>query len=362
MEATQSMNYSLIIPTYNERDNIIPLVERIHQALSRYKYEVLFVDDDSRDGTADTIRAMAVDYPVRVLVRKNKRGLATAVTDGFLNTSSEIICVMDADLQHPPEILPSLIQKIENGQDIVVASRYVPGGGCEGWALTRKIISKGAILLAHILLPGSRMCHDPMSGFFMLRRSTIEKAQLSPTGYKILLEILLMGNYRTLAEVPFTFVARTHGESKLSAKTQKEYLKHLLSLMRRKGEITRFLKFCLVGASGVFVNMGLLWLLKGLLDIFDLIAVATGIEASVISNFVLNDIITFGDRHSSGIKSFVSRLLRFNLVSLAGVGINLTIYWLLTRVFHMHYLISNLAGIAVATLWNYLVNTLWTWQ
>ena len=134
---------SIIVPTFNEKDNVVPLVERVHQVLSNYDYEILFVDDDSSDGTAEIASSLSPRYPVRIIVRKNKRGLASAVVDGIQSAGGEIIGVMDADLQHPPEILPDLLARIQDKADIAIASRYVPGGACQGWSLTRKIISRG---------------------------------------------------------------------------------------------------------------------------------------------------------------------------------------------------------------------------
>jgi dolichol-phosphate mannosyltransferase len=171
-----------------------------------------------------------------------------------------------------------------------------------------------------------------------------------------------MGDHKSVAEVPYTFVTRTRGESKLSAKTQKEYLKHLVSLMHRKGEDIRFIKFLLVGASGIIVNEGLLFILKELIKLTLPVASAIAIEASIISNFMLNDTITFRDRRTAGAKSFFSRLAKFNVVSLAGAAINYSATLLLTQVFGIHYLISNLIGIVIATMVNYLVNNWWTWK
>ena len=353
---------SLIIPTYNERDNIMSLVQRIHGALSNYDYEIVFVDDDSIDGTAEFASALSAKYPVKVIVRKNERGLASAVVSGLEQITGQIVGVMDADLQHPPEVIPSLIQRIESGADVVIASRYVRGGACQGWNLTRKVISKGAIFLAHMLLPSTRQVRDPMSGFFMLKRQVIADADLKPIGYKVLLEILMAGEFGKVVEVPYTFITRSHGESKLNARQQIDYLRHVYSLMRRKGELLRFVKFCLVGLSGVLVNVGLLWLLTEFAGLFYLASAAISIETSIISNFALNDYFTFSDRRLPGVKSFLGRLLKFNLVSLAGLAINMGVLGLLTQVFGIYYLLSNLCGIAVAILWNYLVNTWWTWR
>ena len=352
----------LIIPTYNERGNILPLVERIHHALSGYDYEILFVDDNSGDETTELITALSSQYPVKVIVRKNKKGLASAVVDGLGQATGQIIGVMDADLQHPPEVLPDLLREVQNGADIVIASRYIKGGACQGWGLARRIISKGAIFLAHLLLPSTKQVRDPVSGFFIFNREVVANANLRPTGYKILLEILMEGKFRNLAEVPFTFRVRTSGASKLNARQQIDYLKHIYSLMKRKGELLRFVKFCLVGLSGVLVHLGLLYLLTEFVGLFYLVSAVISIQSSIISNFTLNNYFTFADRRLPGAKSFLNHLLKFNLVSLAGLGLNIGVLGLLTEVFGIYYLISALGGIAVAVLWNYLVNTGWTWR
>ena len=253
--------FSIVIPTYKEHDNIRPLIERLGKSLSGREYEVLLVDDDSRDGTEELVAELAVKYPVRVMVRKGKKGLATAVLDGIDSARNDTVLVMDADLQHPPEVVPSVIQAMDEGADVAVASRYVPGGGNVGWSKLRQVISNGAILLAHVLLPLSRKVKDPMSGFFAFRRDLIRGVKLEPIGYKILLELIVITRPQKVVEVPFMFHIREKGKSKLNVKQEVDYLKHLLSLMRRSGELTRFMKFAIVGGTGVVVDFGLTALL-----------------------------------------------------------------------------------------------------
>jgi dolichol-phosphate mannosyltransferase len=353
---------SVIIPTYNERDNIIPLVERIHQALSGHEYRLLFVDDDSHDGTAELARSLSSKYPVSVIVRQDKKGLASAVVDGLKHTGGETVAVMDADLQHPPEVMPAMLEAMNNGADIAIGSRYITGGGCQGWGLIRRIISRTAIFLAHLLLPSTRNVKDPMSGFFMFRRQSVADADLKPFGYKILLEILVLGNLYHAVEVPYIFRTRSHGESKLSSRQQIEYLRHIYSLMRRTGETWRIIKFCLVGISGIFVNEGLLWILAQLAGLPLVIASPISIECSIISNFTLNNFFTFHDRRSLALKSTLYRLLKFNLVSLGGLAINLGVLLFFTHVIGVYYLVANLFGIVVAFIWNYILSTWWTWR
>ena len=359
---TTNKTISLAIPTFKEQSNIVPLVQRIGLALEGTDYEVVFIDDDSQDGTTELVNELAQNYPVRIIVRKDKKGLASAVIDGFGYANSDTIGVMDADLQHPPEIIPYLMKEITEGADIAVASRYIQGGGCPDWGLGRRIISKGAIFLARLLLPYTRQVHDPVSGFFLFKRRVISGINLKPTGYKILLEILVMGKYRKVTEVPFFFRTRHQGKSKLGVRQQIDYLRHLYSLMKRKGEILRFLKFCLVGSSGILVNMGLLWLLTEFTGLFYLLSAVISIETSIISNFTLNDFLTFRDRRTRGGRHFLKRLMKFNAISLASLALNLTALWFLTSVAGIYYLISNLCGIAIALMWNYLVNFWWTWK
>lgn len=355
---------TIVIPTYKEKDNISPLVDRIHNSLSNYKYNILFVDDDSNDGTAELVNSLSTKYPVAILARKNKRGLASAVVDGIHQASGEVIVVMDADLQHPPETLVDLLKKIDAGSDMVIASRYVEGSTCPGqeWGLARSINSKGATFVAHMLLPPTRGIKDPMAGFFAFTKKSIINADLNPVGYKILLEILIQGNFKNIAEIPYSFQVRERGKSKLNFREQLAYLKHIGSLMRRSGELKRFFKFAVVGASGILVNEGFLWLLTDLVGLVYLLSAVISIELSVISNFFLNDIFTFHDRRSSGIYSMLVRLVKFNLISMFGMVLNLGLLWLFTQVFGVYYLVSNVIGIALAFLVNYGISTLWAWK
>lgn len=353
---------SIIVPTYNERNNITPLVERLHRALSGYSFEIVFIDDNSSDGTAEMAESLAAKYPVKVLVRRDEKGLASAVVHGLKHTDSEYLVVMDADLQHPPEIIPAILQELDAGADVAVASRYIRGGSCGNWGAKRKLISRGAIFLAHLLLPATRRIGDPMSGCFSLRREVIAGVELKPSGYKILLEILMMGRYRQVSEVPYTFANRSGGESKLSSRQQIDYLKHLYSLMQRRGELLRFFKFLVVGGSGVVVNLGVYSLITRFLYLNRFAALAISFEASVISNFLFNNYFTFSDRRAGKPLPVLIQFLKFNLVSLAGLGIQEGTLWLLNSVFNVNDIVSVFIGIILATLWNYLLNIWWTWQ
>jgi len=223
---------SITIPTYKERDNIKAIIRRVSGILNALNitHEIIVVDDNSPDGTAKIAKALSNKYPVKVIVRNGKFGLASAILTGFMNAEGDVLGVIDADMQHPPELMVKLIKKIKDGYDIAIASRYVKGGGVEDWGFLRKLVSKGAIMLAK---PLTRV-KDPMSGYFFLRRSVINGVQLNPKGYKLLLEILVKGKYRRVAEVPYTFRKRMIGESKLTASEYWEYLRLLTHLYKTK--------------------------------------------------------------------------------------------------------------------------------
>jgi dolichol-phosphate mannosyltransferase len=227
------MDVSVIVPTFREADNLPVLVAAIHDALSRQKttYEIVIVDDDSRDGTEGVCADLARRYPLRLLVRRNERGLASAVVSGMRAAKGTYLVVMDADLSHPPQAIPSLLQPLRSGlADFVIGSRYVKGGSTEeGWGLHRWLNSKFATLLAWPLA----RARDPMAGFFALRRALFESAgTLDPIGYKIGLELLVKCRCRRVVEVPIHFRNRLHGHSKLNLREQINYLRHLGRLYR----------------------------------------------------------------------------------------------------------------------------------
>jgi len=220
------MKVSVIVPTYQERDNIEPLVRRIATALGGWDYEVIVVDDNSPDGTAEVAAGLAEKYPVRLIRREGVRGLGSAILEGFKNAEGNTLGVIDADLQHPPEIIPELLTAIQHGSDIAIASRYVRGGGIEGWSTVRRLISKVAVLVARPLTS----VKDPMSGCFLLSRRVIDGISLTSKGYKILLEILVKGQYHHVAEVPYIFTERRSGRSKLGLRECLNYMTLLANL------------------------------------------------------------------------------------------------------------------------------------
>jgi len=357
----QRPEVSVIVPTYNERENLPLLVRRLGKSLKGVKYELIIVDDNSPDGTgklADELAKKSTN--IKALHRRGKKGLASAVVYGLEHARAPTICVMDADLQHPPEKIPELLAEIHGGADIAIASRYVRRGGVKRLGKLRRFISRGAEFLSRLTVPQVQGLTDPLSGFFVFRREVVGGAKLNPVGFKILLEILVKGTWKKVAEVPYVFGKRVHGKSSLGFREHFNYLRHLLRLMRAGGEASRFLKFCLVGASGVVVNLGLLWILTEVAGLFYLVSAAFSIEASILSNFALNELWTFRDRVRST-KGILKRAVKFNLICVGGLVIYLAILGAMTELLGLYYMISALFGIAAATLWNYAMNAMWTW-
>lgn len=234
------MLLSVVVPTYNEGKNIRNLVEQIDNALEGINYEILFVDD-SKDDTPDIIREVAKEYPaVRLEHRVGESGLATAVLKGFRMAKGDYMACMDADLQHPPIVLKYMYKAMEAGADFCIPSRLIPGGDDGGLNWYRKFVSWTARKIGQVMLPCLRNITDPTSGLFMFRREVIENADLQPIGWKIMVEVLAMGTYSKVCEIPYKFQQRTEGESKLSGKVTIEYLKQLKDLRKRYNKANKY--------------------------------------------------------------------------------------------------------------------------
>lgn len=230
------LKFSLIIPSYNESGNIQEIVKILSGLLDSEipgEYELIVVDDDSPDGTWKLAQELTAQYPqLRVMRRQKEKGLSTAVIRGWQVARGEVLGVIDADLQHPPEVLLQLWREIERGADLAVASRHVEGGGVSEWSIIRRFLSRGAQMLGLVILPEviGRLS-DPMSGYFMVRREAIVGKSLSPVGYKILIEVTGRGNIRWIGEVGYVFRERQAGESKVTWKQYIEYIQHLLKIL-----------------------------------------------------------------------------------------------------------------------------------
>jgi len=226
---------SLIVPTYNESKNIAEMIRHLTELLEgplRGDYELIVVDDDSPDRTWEIARSLTAQYPaLRVMRREQERGLSSAVIRGWQIARGEVLAVIDADLQHPPEITLELWKEIERGADLTVASRHTGGGGVSTWSLSRRVLSRGAQLLGLMLLPGVLgRVSDPMSGYFMVRRAAIGGRTMSPLGYKILIEVIGRGKIGSIVEIGYVFRERSEGESKVTWRLYIDYLRHLVRL------------------------------------------------------------------------------------------------------------------------------------
>lgn len=361
--------FSLVLPTYNEGKTIQKLVHLLCQLLDGVipdAYELIIVDDDSPDGTWELAAALLPDYPqLQVMRRVEERGLSTAVIRGWQVARGAVLGVIDADLQHPPEVLVQLWSEIERGADLAVASRHVEGGGVSEWSLVRRFLSRGAQTLGLILLPGviGRVC-DPLSGYFLVRRNCLVGQTLSPVGYKILIEVLARGKVRRIGEVGYVFQERKAGESKVTWKQYVEYLRHLVRLRFDLWPLGRFIRFGVVGFSGVFVDLGVFYLLRDEHSLGLTRSAMLSAEVAIVNNFLWNDLWTFRDiaRRQRGWRKRFKRFLKFNLICLAGLILNVSIVNLLFNVFGVNEYLAKLIAIAIVTFWNFWVNLKLSWR
>lgn len=360
---------SVVIPTYDEATNVPGLLERLGAALAGLgePFEVILVDDDSPDGTSGLARALEPRYPwLRVLTRKHQRDLSTAVLAGWLQAKGELLAVIDGDLQHPPELLPRLVERLRaSGADIVIASRHVKGGGVSQWSLWRRAISWAATLLADLILPGTlSRVRDPMSGFFVLRRQVIEQAPLRPVGYKILLEVLAKGNYQKTEEAPYVFQERAHGGSKLGPAHAWRYLLHLASISLDTGEFRRMCSYLAVGVTGAVINLSVFAILARAFGASPRLAIPLATLCAAVNNFTWNDRFTFPEtrRRAPGLAASASRFQRFLSICMAGALVNILLAATLIRFLDTRAEWAVAAGIAAGGAWNFLLNSRLTWQ
>ena len=361
---------SLIIPTFNESKNVPILVAQLESLLEPVlgeSFELIVVDDDSPDRTWEVAATLAETHPrLRVVRRQGERGLSTAVIRGWQAARGDVLGVMDADLQHPAEVNLGLLKEIDRGADLATASRHVAGGGLSDWSMIRRLLSRGAQLLGLLILPGvlGRLS-DPMSGYFMLRRRVLAGVELDPLGYKILIEVVARGKAPWIGEVGYVFRERVEGESKVTWRLYVQYLGHLLKLRWATLPNSRFFRFCVVGATGVLVDMGLLYLLSdpSMLGWGLTRSKVLASETAIISNFLFNDLWTFGDIAglTPGARSRLRRFIGFNAVCFAGLLLNIVILNLLFNFVHLNRYVANALAIVAVTGWNYFLNSKLNW-
>jgi dolichol-phosphate mannosyltransferase len=355
---------SIVIPTYKESGNVRPLLARLDAVLAGLRWEAIFVDDDSPDGTAAAVKAIAAtDARVRCLRRVARRGLAGACIEGMLASSAPYVAVMDADLQHDERLLPRMLAILQTGEsDMVVGSRYVEGGGsADGFSKARGAMSRAATALArqwtHVRLT------DPMSGFFMMRRDRFDSlaASLSTQGFKILLDIVITakGNLR-IAEEPYVFGARQHGQSKLDAQVGLDFFGLLLAKATGGVVTPRFLSFALVGTLGLGVHLVVLRAALALLMQPFVYAQSLATFVAMTGNFFLNNQLTYRDKRLTGWPA-LRGLLSFYAVSAIGAVANVgAASWLYA--YQPVWWLAGIAGALMGAVWNYALSNVLVWR
>jgi dolichol-phosphate mannosyltransferase len=371
LDADARTDLSIVLPTFNEAANIVAVLEQLMARLDSVPglhYEIIVVDDDSPDRTWEKAGQVAEIFPqVVVLRRQTERGLSTAVIRGWQVARGRVLGVMDADLQHPPEVTEKLWAEIARGADLAIASRHVEGGGVSDWSLARRIISRCAQLIGLAILPEvTARVSDPMSGYFMISRAAIAGRELNPLGYKILIEVLGRGKVRWISEVPYVFRERVEGASKVTNRIYLEYFQHLLRIRLHLLKSSSFFRFCVVGLSGVVIDMGLLYLLS------DPSTLHWGLtrskilasEAALINNFIWNDLWTFAEisRGQNQFGQRLKRFLKFNAICAFGLLLNVLILNFEFNKLHMNRYAANLIAIALVTVWNYGTNWKLNWR
>ena len=354
---------SVVVPTFNERDNVTVLYRRLDATLTGIPWEVVFVDDNSPDGTWEVVRGLARQDPrVRCIRRIGRRGLSGACIEGILASSAPYAAVIDADLQHDETQLPKMVGLLQSGEaELVVGSRYIEGGSADSFNKGRAGASQLATEVAKRVLKVE--IADPMSGFFMIRRDRFEQLapQLSTQGFKILLDIIATaeGKLRTI-EVPFTFGSRQHGESKLDSMVALDFLGLVLAKLTHDVVSLRFLLFAMVGSIGLVVHLTALFVALEMFSVPFPEAQAIGALVAMTSNFILNNFLTYRDQRLKGF-AILRGLLLFYLVCSVGlfanVGVAFSVYdqepiwWL-----------AGAAGALMGVVWNYAMSGLFVWR
>ena len=354
---------AVVIPTYNERENVPVVLSALSRALYDVDWEAIIVDDESPDGTAEFVREMGASNPrIHVLERIGRRGLSSACIEGMLTTSAPYIAVIDADMQHDETALPKMLERIRDEHlDLVVASRNLEGG-------SQGEVSRWRLWLSNLGNRVSRLvCHcdisDAMSGFFVIDRHFFQEIvhRLTGSGFKILVDVLASSPRPVrVAEVPYRFRSRKHGESKLDVNVELEYLFLLIDKIIGNYVPTRFVMFVLVGSLGMIVHLSTLALLYKAAQASFVISQTAATVAAMTFNFLLNNVVTFRDRRLRGWR-LLTGLLTFYLACSIGALMNVSFAAFLHRQAIPWY-IAGVSGTAISSVWNYGVNTILTWR
>jgi len=354
---------AVVIPTLNERENILALVERLEAALAGIRWEAVFVDDDSPDGTADLVRELGQQQSnIRCVQRLGRRGLSSACIEGILASSAPFIAVIDADMQHDEALLPRMLATIKERElDIVVGTRYGANGSVGDWQRSRVAISSLASRLARLVVKAELT--DPLSGFFVIARGAFAATMrnLSGQGFKILLDIFASSpRPLAFAELPFHFRRRVHGESKLDTLVAWEYLTLLLDKLAGPMIPVRFLLFAMIGGLGVLTHLSALWLAVYPLGIGFAAAQTIATLVAMTGNFLLNNLFTYRDRRLHG-RAMLTGLLSFYAVCGLGAAANVGIASHLFVANHSWWL-AGMGGAAIGAVWNYAMSSVFIWR
>jgi dolichol-phosphate mannosyltransferase len=358
------LEIAVVIPTFNEKANVPTLIAKLDQALAGRRWEAIFVDDDSPDGTAEAARELGrVDQRVRVIHRIGRRGLSSACIEGMCATAAPVVAVIDGDLQHDETLLPAMLDLLQQDDDLdlVVGSRFVDGGGTGDWDRDRVAKSAFATKLSRKVLKGD--LSDPMSGFFAIRTAHARRLapDLSAIGFKILLDLMTASpEPLRFAELPYTFRVRTEGESKLDHVVAMEYLIALYDRMFGRFVPVRFAMFSGIGVLGVGVHMGVLGLAM-LVGTGFLAAQILGALAAMTFNFALNNALTYRDRRLKGVRALLDGWVSFCVVCSVGLVANVGIAAFVYDFRDGGAAASALIGILVGAVWNYALSSKFVW-
>jgi dolichol-phosphate mannosyltransferase len=354
---------SIIVPVFNEHDNIAALVDRVRECMNGYAWEIIYVDDDSPDRSAELARQLGTaDSRVRCIQRIGRRGLSSACVEGMLASSAPFMAVIDGDLQHDEGLLPQMLEELKKGEvDMVVGSRYAAGGGTGDWGLGRVRLSRFGMRLSRALVPDTLT--DPLSGFFMLRRSVFDTAvrRLSTIGTKILTDLFASSPQPLrFKELPYTFRLRQAGDSKLDSLTAWAYAMLLLDKLVGHVIPVRFVAFCLVGAFGVAVHFLILTVLFQFWQADFTLGQAIATVCTMTVNFAVNNVLTYRDKRLRGAR-WLRGWLSFNLACSIGGLMNVGLATYLNELTGSRYM-AALAGILIGAVWNYAVTKRLTWS
>ncbi len=360
--ASSPLELSVVVPTLNEVGNVEPLLAKLEVALAGIEWEAIFVDDGSTDGTPELLTKIAQsDRRIRMIRRIGRRGLSSAVVEGALASTTPIVAVIDADLQHDEKILPDLYRAISGeGHELAIGTRYCQGGSTGDWHEDRLKISRFATALASPIM--KTRLSDPMSGFFAVRRDVLLEAapRLSNVGYKILLDLVASApRPLKVAEVGYTFGTRQHGASKLDEMVALEYIELLLDKTIGRFVPVKLVQFGAIGILGVGVHLALLYLTLNALGTGFAFAQAAAVLGAMTFNFALNNRFTYRDRQLKGL-AWVGGLFSFYLVCSLGAVANVGIGSLVYEQFHGWW-IAGIAGAIVGSVWNYVASGWLTW-